>query len=101
MAHSMEDAIRPYFLMSFGRRPPVELYDMEKDPNQLHNVADEEEYRQIKLKLIWQLRAYLRETGDPRMRGETPWDSYEFTSISKVVQYPDWRTKGMPSPLPE
>ncbi len=100
MEHSMEDDVRPYYLMSFGRRPAVELFDMEKDPHQLHNVADDPAYRETKQRLIWQLEAFLRDKGDPRMRGDTPWDTYEFTSFG-VLKMPKWRTEGMPSPLPK
>ena len=99
--HSMDDAIRPYFLMSFGRRPPYELFDMEKDPNQLNNVADDPAYSEIKLRLNWQLEAFLRDKNDPRMRGETPWDSYEFISLGDILKQPNWRIEGLPSPMPE
>ena len=38
MANALEPAIRPYYLMAYGRRPAEELYDLRKDPDQLRNI---------------------------------------------------------------
>lgn len=94
------DEVRPYYLMSFGRRPAEELYDMEKDPDQLHNIAADPAYMETKQRLLWQLEEYLRGHDDPRMRGENPWDSYAFTTTS-VFTNPNWKVEGLASPLPE
>jgi len=99
MANAETDAVRPYYLMAFGRRPAEELYDMENDPDQLHNIAADPQYMESKQLLQWQLEEYLRGHDDPRMRGESPWDSYAFTTY--VFDNPSWKTEGVPSPLPE
>ena len=50
----------------FGRRPAEELYDMDKDPDQRHNLAADPEFARIKASLAAKLDAYLKRTGDPR-----------------------------------
>lgn len=99
MANAESDAVRPYYLMAFGRRPAEELYDMEVDPDQLHNIAADPRYMETKQRLQWQLEEYLRGHDDPRMRGENPWDSYGFTT--NVFGNPNWKIEGVASPLPE
>lgn len=66
LLHKNEKEIKPLFEMAFGKRPGEELFDLSKDPYQLHNVADEQEYADIKAKLSKQLTEYLVATGDPR-----------------------------------
>ncbi len=60
-----------YFMdLAFAKRPYEELYDLEKDPWELNNVALEPVYRKIKEKLAAQLEQVLISTGDPRMLGD-------------------------------
>lgn len=51
---------------AFGRRPAEELYDVGRDPDQLHNLAANPEFARIKTSLAGKLDAYLKRTGDPR-----------------------------------
>ncbi len=97
--HARDPEVLPYYLMAFGRRPAEELYDMEKDPEQLHNVADEQEYAAVKDDLARRLRAYLDKTGDPRMKGVSPWDFYPYSSATETYR-PDWLETGQKAPLP-
>ena len=104
MEHALDPAVRRYYLMAYGRRPGEELYDMEKDPDQLHNIAADPAMSQVKQNLIWKLNAYLQQTGDPRQNGSAIWDSYPFTSPltrRSVLLNPDWKIEGMPAPLPD
>jgi arylsulfatase A-like enzyme len=55
--------------LSFGKRPPSELYDLKKDPFQLNNLAGNPEYSAIMLQLSTQLTAELTRTEDPRIIG--------------------------------
>lgn len=64
------------FNLAFRKRPEEELYDMERDPFQLTNLAKEPEFSEIKERLKSQLEEYLVGTNDPRMKGENPWDGY-------------------------
>ena len=86
--------IAPYYLLSFGRRPGEELYDMEADPHQLHNLAGEEKFAQVMSSLRKKMENHLRATGDPRMRGESPWDHYNFTD-KRIFRNPRWREEGL------
>jgi len=56
--------------LSFGKRPPEELYDCRNDPGQLVNLADNPEYEEIREKLASQLLEQLKLTGDPRVMGQ-------------------------------
>lgn len=80
------------FQLAFGRRPPEELYDMEKDPAQLKNLADDPVYTKVKHELATRLRQYLTDHSDPRVRGESPWDTYPF--YHNIVNDSNWRTVG-------
>lgn len=92
--------IRPYYLRAFGRRPAEELYDMEKDPDQLHNLALDPKLAATKEELAKRMKAYLKQYGDPRQEGKAPWDTYPF-SDPRIFRHPNWKTEGLPSPLPK
>lgn len=85
--------VQPFFTRSFGRRPAEELYDMVKDPDQLVNLAEDKNYQQIKGQLAEKMNAYLKQTNDPRLNGESPWDDYRFVD-GVIYQNPDWEEKG-------
>ena len=51
-------------------KPAEELYDLRKDPDQLHNVAKQTEYARTRDKLASALRAQLTATKDPRVLGQ-------------------------------
>ena len=101
MANALEPAIRPYYLMAYGRRPAEELYDLRKDPDQLRNIASDPALTEIKQNLVWRLNEYLQEHDDPRQRGASHWDSYPFTNPWRLLQNPRWKIEGIASPLPE
>jgi uncharacterized sulfatase len=66
------------FNLSFKKRPAEELYDVEKDPDQINNLAENPEFAETKKQLSSQLQEYLRTTEDPRAHGKAPWDSYAY-----------------------
>ena len=101
MARALDQEIRPYYLMAYGRRPAEELYDIRKDPHQLRNIASDPGLSAIKQRLVWRLNAYLQKYDDPRQRGAAPWDAYPFISSWRLLDNPAWKLEGMPSPLPE
>ena len=49
-------------------RPAFELYDLQQDPDEVRNLADNPAYAEIKSALIGRLRAFLQRTNDPWMR---------------------------------
>jgi arylsulfatase A-like enzyme len=55
--------------LAFGKRTAEELYDCQKDPEQLINLADDPEYAVVKEKLSKQLMEDLLATEDPRATG--------------------------------
>ncbi|MCG8307452.1 MAG: sulfatase [Cytophagales bacterium] len=59
-----------YWNWSFGKRPAQELYNIEEDPECMHNLADREAYKEILDALLNQMNSELTEQGDPRMNGE-------------------------------
>jgi len=75
--HRDEPQVRPLYERAFGKRPERELYDLKKDPYQMHNVAADPAYADVVERLDAQLTAELKATGDLRMegRGEV-YDSY-------------------------
>ncbi|MCC6353684.1 MAG: sulfatase [Verrucomicrobiae bacterium] len=55
-----------------GRHPAEELYDIQKDPDCLHNIAASPEHAAAKARLAVQMDAELKRTRDPRMYGSNP-----------------------------
>jgi len=58
---------KPLFDLAYGKRPREELYDLKKDPYQVHNVAAEPAYAQVRAELERRLMDELQRTGDPRL----------------------------------
>lgn len=58
-----------FFEQSFGKRPLEELYDMNSDPDCVHNLAEDTQYNDAKARLWKQLKDELTEQGDPRILG--------------------------------
>lgn len=74
--------VKPFFELAVGKRPAEELFDINKDPDELHNLAADPAYAKIKEKLATQMRDYLVKTQDPRETGgETKvWDTADYFS---------------------
>ncbi|MAU13379.1 MAG: hypothetical protein CL607_26405 [Anaerolineaceae bacterium] len=53
-------------------RPPFEIYDLEADPNEMTNLAEDADYQDIKDKLRQQLLVWMRDTNDPLLDGPVP-----------------------------
>ncbi|MBL9151366.1 MAG: sulfatase [Verrucomicrobiales bacterium] len=62
-----DPAIRPFFELSFGKRPAEELYDLRNDPHQLTNLAADPAHSDIRRDLRARVEAWMRDTGDPRI----------------------------------
>lgn len=58
-----------YYNLAFGKNPEEELYDVKKDPFQLHNLTADPGYQEIKSDLRSRLDKELLETADPRSTG--------------------------------
>ena len=69
-----------YWNYAFGKRPQEELYDIEKDPQCLENLAGDESYAALKNQLQNRLIKDLREQGDPRVLGDGDvFDQYPYS----------------------
>lgn len=70
-----------YFALAFGHRAEEELYDVVQDPYQLHNMAPDPAFGEIKKQMRSQLLAWMQKTGDPRSKNprSTYWDELRFT----------------------
>jgi len=53
----------------FGEHPAEELYDLAQDPDELHNLAADPAYAEVRSRMAADLEKYLRDTGDPRVLG--------------------------------
>ena len=58
---------RADFNKVYGKRPEVELYDLRNDPDEMHNLADDPAYRDVRNQLKNRLFAELERTDDPRL----------------------------------
>ncbi|HEX4946393.1 MAG TPA: sulfatase [Blastocatellia bacterium] len=59
-----------FWQLSFGKRPAEELYDLNRDPDCVNNLANDQQYQSLKLKLSQQMTRELKAQGDPRMFGK-------------------------------
>ncbi|MBI2948397.1 MAG: sulfatase [Verrucomicrobia bacterium] len=79
LEHHADPKVKKYFDLAFAKRPVEELYDLQKDPEQLTNVAGRPEYATAQKRLGDQLLAELRATGDPRvLGGAEKFDAYPY-----------------------
>jgi arylsulfatase A-like enzyme len=67
-----------FFLLSFGKRPARELYDLAKDPHQIENVADR--HPEVAARLEAELLRWMADTGDPRAANpdDDRWDRFPY-----------------------
>jgi len=86
LEHKGDERVRELFEKSFGKLPGEELYAIDKDPAQMNNLAAEPAYAGVKEKLRERMEQYLQNTGDPRVRGESPWDDYPFYYGTKYLR---------------
>jgi len=69
-----------YWDLNFGKRKSEELYNIAKDPYCMTNLADDEVYAAIKLKLKDEMIQKLTEQGDPRILGKGDiFDHYKYS----------------------
>lgn len=75
LKHKDDIKYKKYFDLCMGQRPAEELYDNRKDPDQIHNLADDPNYTAIKDTLKAELFKQLTATNDLHMQGRG--DEYE------------------------
>ncbi|MBI1369409.1 MAG: sulfatase-like hydrolase/transferase [Planctomycetes bacterium] len=91
IARQNEPDIARFLHLSVDKRPGEELYDIEKDPGCLHNLATDPDARAAREKLSAQLMDYLKKTDDPRL-GDDPniFETYKRYSPLRDFPKPDW-----------
>lgn len=62
--------ITEYWQINFGKRPVEELYNIELDPFCMDNLAENENFTIIKLRLAEEMKQKLIEQEDPRILGD-------------------------------
>ncbi len=89
--HRNEKEIKPYFDLAVKKRPLEELYDIKNDPACLHNLADQDNYQEILIRMREHLHNMLKSTGDPRVLGYGDvWETYERYNVMREFPEPDW-----------
>jgi uncharacterized sulfatase len=79
--------IGPFLDLAVGKRPAEELFDIEKDPACLENLAGSPEFEEVRARLSNQLDEYLTKTEDPRILGNG--DVYEsYIRYSPIRNFP-------------
>ncbi len=77
--------------LSFGKRPSEELYDCNKDPEQLVNLAANPAYEEIKEKLAEQLMEQLELSGDPRSASTADFDFDAVPYLGQGPRHPSYK----------
>jgi N-sulfoglucosamine sulfohydrolase len=52
-------------IKAYTQRPRFELYDLESDPDEIHNLADDANHHTLLVDLQNKLKEFQRRTGDP------------------------------------
>lgn len=65
MDHSTWQPLEPFFSYATAKRPAIELYSLVNDPDQLQNLANDEQPEEILNSMKSQLEKALIESGDP------------------------------------
>ena len=65
--HREEHDVEPLYALAFGKRPREELYDLNEDPDYMHNVAADPAYANVRRQLEARLLAVLEAQDDPRL----------------------------------
>jgi arylsulfatase A-like enzyme len=82
--HRAEPKYAQFFELACAKRPAEELYDIGKDPEQLHNLASDPAYASARQKLADQLDQWRKQTGDPLPgEGDDPFDHYPYFANDK------------------
>ena len=87
MDHRNEDNVKDLFQLGFGLRPAEELYDVNKDPFQIHNMAADTAMKSIKEELSMKINTWMSETNDPRVNPASDLiDSYVPTTRAWITR---------------
>lgn len=88
--HRDDKAIGKYFHWAVDKRPAEELYDIQKDPGCLKNLAQVKEFESTRNNLETKLIGYLKDSGDPRViNGGDIFETYKRYSAIRKFPKPE------------
>ena len=91
-----------YFHLAVDLRPPIELYDIRKDPGCLNNLASAPGFQDISHRLDRQLNEYLFATKDPRVTDSGDvFETYPRVSRLRFFPEPHWVKQGKEAYKPD
>ncbi|MBA4148044.1 MAG: sulfatase [Verrucomicrobia bacterium] len=67
VTHRNDPKWKYHYELAYGKRPREELYDLKRDPHQVHNIAANPKYAKSRAQLEKRLMGELKRTGDPRL----------------------------------
>jgi N-sulfoglucosamine sulfohydrolase len=70
VAHRNDPQWKQHYDFAFAKRPEIELFDLKRDHDQVHNLADDPAYSAVRKDLEAQLMKELERVGDPRVTGD-------------------------------
>jgi len=70
VAHRNDPEGKRFYDASFGKRPAEELYDVQRDPDQMNNLAGNPAFAAVKERLAQRLLKALTDAEDPRVIGD-------------------------------
>jgi N-sulfoglucosamine sulfohydrolase len=81
---------REHAALAFGKRPLVELYDITRDPAQMHNVAGQAAYAEVQRELENRLFRSLMGQQDPRVVEAEEWHAGCMEASNGASFSPGW-----------
>lgn len=87
-----EPDVENLFHLAFEKRPAEELYNIQKDPACLNNLAGKWEYRSLQNRLDAKLDSLLKAQNDPRAYGYEIFESYP--RYSPMRNFPGFKERG-------
>ncbi|OVE79701.1 hypothetical protein BVY01_01840 [bacterium I07] len=95
--HRHDPDIKPFYDLAFKKRPEEELFDINKDPDCVNNLAGKPEFLAVKEDLKATLKQNLARQGDPRMHGFG--DIFEsYPRYSRMRNFPGFKKRGEYNP---
>ena len=77
--HRDEPSMKPFYDLSFAKRPLEELYDLRSDPGQVKNIAADPAMAKTKAELAARVDLWMHQTTDPRVDPAFDgWDRYPY-----------------------
>ena len=101
IAQQKDPKIAKYFHLAVNKRSKEQLFNIQKDPGCLKDLANDPDHLMIRNKLSQQLTDYLNKTNDPRaLNGGDIFETYKRYSSIRWFPEPEWAEKNAKS-VPE